>query len=126
MSSIAEEIELQRGLSEAARNQPSLGPPDFEDDPNYGIRVHAHQNPDRTLVPKHMFKKIDSFHLNLLHIPLTGIRKYDKRNKCCNDSQNSLKGDKTGLSAVLLSNVAEAPRYLRRPTAGTSGRLRIK
>jgi hypothetical protein len=50
MSSIAEEIEVQRGLREAARNQPSPGPPDFEDDPNYGIRVHAHQNPNRTLV----------------------------------------------------------------------------
>jgi hypothetical protein len=30
MSSIAEEIELQRGLREAARNQQSPGPPDFE------------------------------------------------------------------------------------------------
>jgi hypothetical protein len=66
MSSIAEEIEVQQGLRQAARNQPSPGPPDFEDDPNYGIRVHAHQNPNRTLVPKHMFEKIDSFHLRLL------------------------------------------------------------
>jgi hypothetical protein len=63
VSSIAEEIEVQRGLREAARNQPSPGPPDFDDDPNYGIRVHALQN--RTLVPKHLFK-IDSFHLKLL------------------------------------------------------------
>jgi hypothetical protein len=66
VSSIAEEIEVQRGLREATRNQPSPGPPDFEDDPNYGIRVLAHQNPNRTLVPKHMFEKIDSFHLKLL------------------------------------------------------------
>jgi hypothetical protein len=66
VSSIAAEIEVQRGLREAPRNQPSPGPPDFEDDPNYGIRVHAHQNPNRTLVPKHMFEKIDSFHLKLL------------------------------------------------------------
>jgi hypothetical protein len=66
MSSIAEEIEVQRDLREAARNQPSPGPPDIEGDPNYGIRVHAHQNPNRTLVPKHMFEKIDSFHLKLL------------------------------------------------------------
>jgi hypothetical protein len=66
MSSIAEVIEVQRGLRQAARNQPSPGPPDFEDDPNYGIRVHAHQNPNRTLVTKYMFEKIDSFHLKLL------------------------------------------------------------
>jgi hypothetical protein len=39
-----EEIEVQRGLRAAARNQPSPGPPDIEDDPNYGIRVHNHQN----------------------------------------------------------------------------------
>jgi hypothetical protein len=36
------------------------------DDPNYGIRVHAHQNPYRTLIPKHMFEKIDSYHLKPL------------------------------------------------------------
>jgi hypothetical protein len=54
MSSIAEEIEVHRGLRKAARNQPSPDPPDFEDDPNYGVRVHAYQNPNRTLVPKHI------------------------------------------------------------------------
>jgi hypothetical protein len=56
MSSIAEEIEVQRGLRQAARNQPSPGPPDFEDDLKYGIRVHAHQSPNRTLVPKHIYE----------------------------------------------------------------------
>jgi hypothetical protein len=66
MQQFHQEIEVQRGLREATRNQPSPGPPDFEDDPNYGIRVYAHQNPNRTLVPKHMLEKIDSFDLKLL------------------------------------------------------------
>jgi hypothetical protein len=59
-------LQKKSKFREADRNQPSPGPPDFEDDPNYGIRVHAHQNPNRTLVPKHTFEKIDSFHLKLL------------------------------------------------------------
>jgi hypothetical protein len=78
MSSIAEEIEVQRGLREAARNQPSPDPPNFEDDPNYGIRVHAHQNPNRNLVPKHVFEKIDSSHLKLLQDNIISISRWLK------------------------------------------------
>jgi hypothetical protein len=61
VSTIAAEIEIQRGLREATRNQPSPGPPDFEDDPNYGIRVHAHQNPNRTLFQSICLKRSTLF-----------------------------------------------------------------
>ena len=69
LSSIAEEIVIQELRREAILNLPLPGPldfeDDFEDDPETGHDNHIRHS-RHMMVPKHMFEKIDTFHLNIL------------------------------------------------------------